>query len=49
MDHGGRHSLAAGVVGSIKPVKQYIDDIIREAGQIVKEFKRWGMFEDGSG
>jgi nitronate monooxygenase len=43
MDHSGRPSLAAGLVTSVRPVKQYIDDMIREAEEIMSEFKQWGM------
>jgi NADH:quinone reductase (non-electrogenic) len=46
MDHGGQHSLAAGVVTSVKPVKQYIDEMVREAALIMSELKQWGMIED---
>jgi NADH:quinone reductase (non-electrogenic) len=46
LDHGGQHSLAAGVIASVKPVKQYIDEMVREAGEIMAEFKQWGMLED---
>jgi NAD(P)H-dependent flavin oxidoreductase YrpB (nitropropane dioxygenase family) len=46
MDHGGQHSLAAGAITEVKPVKQLIDDMVREAGEIMSEFKQWGMMED---
>jgi NADH:quinone reductase (non-electrogenic) len=46
MDHGGQHSLAAGVVTSVKPVKQYIDEMVQEAVEILSELKKWGIFED---
>ena len=46
MDHGGQHSLAAGVVTSVKPVKQYLDEMVQEASEIMSEFKQWGMLED---
>jgi len=46
MDHGGQHSLAAGVVTSVKPVKQYIDEMVQEASEIMSEFMQWGMLED---
>ena len=46
LDHGGQHSLAAGVVTSVKSVKQYIDEMVQEAAEIMSEFKRWGMLED---
>ncbi len=46
MEHGGIHSLAAGVIDSIPSVKQYIDGIIKGAEQIVAEFKQWGMVGD---
>ncbi|MGA3083455.1 MAG: nitronate monooxygenase [Thermodesulfobacteriota bacterium] len=46
MDHGGQHSLASGVITAVKPVKQYIDEMIKEAAEIMSEFKQWGMLED---
>jgi hypothetical protein len=46
MDHGGQHSLAAGVITSVKPVKQYIDEMVHETAEIMSEFKQWGMLED---
>ena len=45
MDHAALHSLASGVVDSIPTVKEYIDNIIHEAEEIVKEFKQWGMVQ----
>jgi nitronate monooxygenase len=46
MDHGGQHSLAAGLITSVKPVKQYIDEMVQEAAEIMTEFKQWGMLAD---
>ncbi len=40
LDHGGQHSLAAGVVTSKKTVKQYFDEMIQEASEIMAEFKQ---------
>jgi NAD(P)H-dependent flavin oxidoreductase YrpB (nitropropane dioxygenase family) len=46
MDHGGQHSLAAGAINEVKPVKQLIDEMVQEAAEIMAEFKQWGMLED---
>lgn len=43
MEHGGGHSLAANVVTYIPTVKEFIDTIIKEAEDIMVEFKSWGM------
>ncbi len=43
MDHGGAHSLAAGVVTSIPTIKEFIDTMVAEAEAIIAEFKQWGM------
>ena len=43
LDHGGTHSLAAGVIDSVPTVKEYIDIIIKESEEIMGEFKQWGM------
>lgn len=45
MDHGGLHSLASGVIDSVPTIKEFIDGIIREAEEIMAEFKEWGMLE----
>jgi len=45
MDHSGRPSLAAGLVDSVRPVRQFIEDLVREAGEIMSELKQWGMLE----
>lgn len=43
MDHGGLYSLASGVIDSVPSVKEFIDNIISEAEEIMNEFKKWGM------
>lgn len=45
MDHGGAHSLAAGVIDSVPTMKEYIDSLILEAEEALTEFKNWGMIE----
>ena len=45
IDHGGKPSLAVGVINSIPTVKEYIDKMIVEAEEIMMEFKQWGMFD----
>jgi NAD(P)H-dependent flavin oxidoreductase YrpB (nitropropane dioxygenase family) len=45
MEHSGRPSLAAGLIDSVKPVKQYIEELILGAEEIMAEFERWGMME----
>jgi NAD(P)H-dependent flavin oxidoreductase YrpB (nitropropane dioxygenase family) len=47
MDHGGAHSLAAGVVTAIPTIKECIDTMVAEAEEIMAEFKQWGMLEEG--
>ena len=43
LDHGGIHSLASGVIDSVPTVKEYIDGIIQDSEEIMREFKQWGM------
>ena len=45
LEHGGIHSLASGVIDAVPTVKEYIENIIKEAGEIMSEFKQWGMFD----
>lgn len=44
MKYGGDPSLASGVINSIPTVKEFIENIIKEAEEIMDEFKQWGMF-----
>ena len=44
MKHGAAHSLASGVIDSVPTIKEFINKIIREAEEIISEFKDWGMF-----
>lgn len=46
LTHGGIHSHASGVVDAIPTVKEFIDTIIREAKEILADFKQWGMLSD---
>jgi nitronate monooxygenase len=45
LDHGGTHSLASGVIDSVPSVKAYIETLIKESGEIIAEFKEWGMLD----
>jgi len=45
MEHGGGHSLASAMIDSIPTVKEYIDNMIKEAEEIIAEFKQWGMLK----
>lgn len=45
MDHGGTHSLAAGVVTSVPTIREFIDTMVAEAEEIMAEFKQWGMLD----
>ncbi len=45
LDHGGMHSHASGVVNSVPTVKEFIDTIIKEAEEILADFKQWGMLD----
>ena len=45
MEHGGGYSLASGVIDSIPTVKEFIDRMVKEAEEIVAEFREWGMLE----
>jgi len=42
-DHGGRHSLACGVIDSVPPVQTVIETLVREAEEVMAELKSWGM------
>jgi len=39
-------SLASGVITSIPTVREFIDNIIKESAEIIREFKSWGLTED---
>ena len=43
MEHGATHSLASGVITSVPTVKEYIENLIKEAEEIMAEFQQWGM------
>ncbi len=43
MKHHARASLASGVIDSIPTVKEYIDNIMAEADEIMSKFGKWGM------
>jgi len=45
MDHGGAHFLASGVVTSVPTIKEFIDNMVAEAEEIMAEFKQWGMLD----
>ena len=45
MEHGGGHSLASAVIDSVPTAKEFIDRMIKEAGEIMDEFRQWGMLE----
>lgn len=45
MKHSGIYSLASGVIETVPTVKEYIDNMIKEAEGIMSQFKQWGMFE----
>ncbi len=41
----GEIILAAGVIESIPTIKEFIETIIAEAGEIIGDFRNWGMLE----
>ncbi len=43
MKHGIPPSFASGVIESVPTIKEFIDTIIKEAEEIMAEFKTWGM------
>ena len=45
MEHGGSASLASGVIDSVPTVKEFMDNLIRDADAIVDQIKGWGRFE----
>ncbi len=45
MEHGGVHSFASGVIDKIQSVQDYLNNLITEAEEIMKEFESWGMLE----
>jgi NAD(P)H-dependent flavin oxidoreductase YrpB (nitropropane dioxygenase family) len=45
MKHGVAPSFASGVIESIPPIKEFMETMIKEAGEIIAEFERWGMME----
>ena len=45
MDHGGHHSLAAGVIDRVHSVKDLMEKMIREAEETVSDFKQWGLMD----
>ncbi len=44
MEHGAMHSLASGVIDSVKTVEDFINQIINESDEIINKFKLWKMF-----
>ncbi len=45
LNHGVPPSLASGVIESIPTIKEFIDTIIKESEEIVKQFRQWGMMD----
>ena len=45
MKHGLAPSLASGVIESVPTIKQFIETMINEAGEIIDEFRQWGMLD----
>ena len=45
LGHGAVHSLSSGVINSIPSVNEYIEKIIREAEEVLIQFRDWGMLE----
>jgi NADH:quinone reductase (non-electrogenic) len=43
--HSLKPSLASAVIDSLPTVKEFIDRIIKESGEIMAQFKDWGMME----
>jgi NAD(P)H-dependent flavin oxidoreductase YrpB (nitropropane dioxygenase family) len=44
MKHGLAPSLASGVIRSVPPVRECVETLIREAEEILEEWKSWGLF-----
>jgi len=45
IDHDIKPSFASGVVDSVLPIKEFIDKMIKEAEEVMEEFKAFGMLE----
>jgi len=45
LEHGGVHSLASGVIDSVPTIKEFMEGLVREAGEIMTEFREWGMLD----
>jgi len=43
--HSLKPSLASAVIDALPTVKEFIDRIIKESGEIMAQFKDWGMME----